>query len=266
MNNASDTSMQKQHEQAKAWMENNGFAVCTRLDTNWTMDRYDFPEFVRAWIRDTWDKISEENGGLYQRPTDAAATDDELARPPLVSRPLTIGGSSIFRDPNYDSEGHPTPLDDADGWQNRIWRPAAVVSQDAVHIDAAEKLVSPLDPKYVNSLAAVSMLGGAKRCPHCKKVVSELSKCTAVGYTGTYHCDISMEKDGKKGIVEEQPTPLHAPSAPPADDDGKSFAKAYQQTGIAGAMDEYNKEALNVMANEGNGRSSEAYVHRPGDR
>jgi hypothetical protein len=102
----------------------------------------------------------------------------------------------------------------------------------------------------------VSVLGGAKRCPHCKKVVSELSKCTAVGYTGTYHCDISMEKDD---IVEEQPTVmLSQPQmfaeflrTRPADDDCKSFAKAYQHTPIAAAMDSANQKALDVWAAEG---------------
>ena len=35
------------------------------------------------------------------------------------------------------------------------------------------------------------------------------------------------------------------------DDDGQSFAKAYQKTPIAATMDENNKKALDVMAKEG---------------
>ena len=117
-------------------------------------------------------------------------TDNELERPSLVSRPLTIGGSSIFRDPNYDSECNPIVFDEV-GDKKCL---AVVVPQDTVHIDAAEKLAGD-ERENIASLAAVSILGGVKRCPHCKKAVSELSKCTAVGYTGTYHCDISMEKE-----------------------------------------------------------------------
>ena len=38
---------------------------------------------------------------------------------------------------------------------------------------------------------------------------------------------------------------------PEEDDDGKGIAKLYQQTGFAKAMDDNNKEALKVAAEEG---------------
>lgn len=49
---------------AVKWMNTN-FPNCKKLDVNWTMERYDFPEFVRNWIKETWFKESDECGGTY---------------------------------------------------------------------------------------------------------------------------------------------------------------------------------------------------------
>ena len=38
------------------------------LDHDWTMERYDYPQDVREWIRNNWIKVSEYNGGTYQEP------------------------------------------------------------------------------------------------------------------------------------------------------------------------------------------------------
>ena len=39
-----------------------------KLDHDWTMERYDYPSFVRDYIRNHWTKVSDENGGTYAEP------------------------------------------------------------------------------------------------------------------------------------------------------------------------------------------------------
>ena len=38
------------------------------LDHDWTMERYDYPSFVRQYIKDNWLKVSGDNGGTYAEP------------------------------------------------------------------------------------------------------------------------------------------------------------------------------------------------------
>ena len=52
------------YKPAEMWMRNN-FPNCRRLDVNWTMERYDYPDYVREWIKETWFKESDDNGGTY---------------------------------------------------------------------------------------------------------------------------------------------------------------------------------------------------------
>lgn len=52
------------YKEAVAWMNNN-FPNCKKLDVNWTMERYDYPDYVRDWIKQTWNKESNDNGGTY---------------------------------------------------------------------------------------------------------------------------------------------------------------------------------------------------------
>jgi hypothetical protein len=52
------------YKPAEKWMRNN-FPNCRRLDVNWTMERYDYPDYVREWIKETWFKESDDNGGTY---------------------------------------------------------------------------------------------------------------------------------------------------------------------------------------------------------
>ena len=40
-----------------------------KLDHDWTMERYDYPSFVRQYIRDNWVKVSDKNGGTYAEPS-----------------------------------------------------------------------------------------------------------------------------------------------------------------------------------------------------
>jgi len=41
---------------------------CKVVDHDWTMERYDYPQNVRDWIKENWIKVSDENGGTYQEP------------------------------------------------------------------------------------------------------------------------------------------------------------------------------------------------------
>ena len=38
------------------------------LDHNWTMERYDYPQYVRVWIKNNWIKVNDKNGGTYAEP------------------------------------------------------------------------------------------------------------------------------------------------------------------------------------------------------
>ena len=39
------------------------------LDHDWTMERYDYPPFVRQYIKENWVKVSDKNGGTYAEPS-----------------------------------------------------------------------------------------------------------------------------------------------------------------------------------------------------
>jgi len=39
-----------------------------KMDMNWTAERYDYPQYVRQYIEENWIKVSDENGGTYQKP------------------------------------------------------------------------------------------------------------------------------------------------------------------------------------------------------
>ena len=38
------------------------------VDHNWTMERYDYPSFVRQYIKKNWNTLSDQNGGTYAEP------------------------------------------------------------------------------------------------------------------------------------------------------------------------------------------------------
>jgi hypothetical protein len=52
------------YERAINWMNSN-WPNCKKLDVNWTMNKYDYPEYVRTWIKETWIKESDQYGGVY---------------------------------------------------------------------------------------------------------------------------------------------------------------------------------------------------------
>ena len=49
------------------WLQQN-WPNCKRLDHDWTMERYDYPQYVRQYIKDNWVKVSDDNGGTYEHP------------------------------------------------------------------------------------------------------------------------------------------------------------------------------------------------------
>jgi len=51
---------------AKKWLQDN-HPTMRRMDMTWTAARYDFPEYVKEYIRDNWTRIDERNGGTYEQ-------------------------------------------------------------------------------------------------------------------------------------------------------------------------------------------------------
>lgn len=51
------------------WLNQN-FPNVRSVDVDCTMKRYDFPDEVCEWIKNTWTKTSDENGGTYSKPSD----------------------------------------------------------------------------------------------------------------------------------------------------------------------------------------------------
>ena len=39
-----------------------------KLDHDWTMERYGYPQFVRQYIKENWITVSNNNGGTYAEP------------------------------------------------------------------------------------------------------------------------------------------------------------------------------------------------------
>jgi hypothetical protein len=62
----SDTNNQTDNDW-KEWLQNN-WPKLRALDHNWTMERYDFPQYVRNGIAANWIKVNNENGGTWEEP------------------------------------------------------------------------------------------------------------------------------------------------------------------------------------------------------
>jgi hypothetical protein len=41
---------------------------CKVVDHDWTMERYDYPQNVRDWIKENWIKVNDDNGGTWNEP------------------------------------------------------------------------------------------------------------------------------------------------------------------------------------------------------
>jgi len=133
-------------ELAKEWLQTNWPNMQT-CDVDWTMKRYDYPDYVCEYIKNNWIKISDSGGGTYQQKYDYKKSLDET---------------------------------------HILWR-----TPDKV------------PAKGVNECSKVK--------PQTMKIIRDMVQA----------------------------------------DDGKETAKLYQQTGFAKAMDDNNKEALKVAAEEG---------------
>ena len=50
------------------WL-NQYFPKVRIVNTTYTMKRYEFPDEVCEWIKNTWTKVSDEDGGTYEKPS-----------------------------------------------------------------------------------------------------------------------------------------------------------------------------------------------------
>ncbi len=46
------------------WMKQN-WPNARAVDHDWTMEKYDYPQYVREWIKKNWIKVNDNNGGTY---------------------------------------------------------------------------------------------------------------------------------------------------------------------------------------------------------
>lgn len=51
----------------QVWLQNN-WPNARAVDKNWTMKRYDYPNYVCEYIFENWIKVSEKNGGTFCEP------------------------------------------------------------------------------------------------------------------------------------------------------------------------------------------------------
>jgi len=49
------------------WLQENWPNV-RALDNDWTMERYDYPQYVRDGIMENWTKVNDDNGGTWYEP------------------------------------------------------------------------------------------------------------------------------------------------------------------------------------------------------
>ena len=57
-------------ENEKTWQEwlQENWPKVRALDHDWTMERYDYPQYVRDGIAENWIKVNDENGGTWHEP------------------------------------------------------------------------------------------------------------------------------------------------------------------------------------------------------
>jgi len=83
------------NESAKEWL-NMKWPNMQRCDVNWTMKRYDYPDYVCEYIKNNWVKINDDNGGTYHEP----GCDKECLDP----SGSWISGGNTHKSPNELSE------------------------------------------------------------------------------------------------------------------------------------------------------------------
>ena len=58
--------MEINNEKAYNWMSRN-IPSCKKIDINTAKEKYEFPDYVIDWIKRTWIKEKDSNGGIYSR-------------------------------------------------------------------------------------------------------------------------------------------------------------------------------------------------------
>ena len=69
--------MSTEEEKGKIWLLNT-WPIMTKCDHDWTMERYDFPQCARTYIKNNWLKVGNQNGGVYEKITKKKKTTDTL--------------------------------------------------------------------------------------------------------------------------------------------------------------------------------------------
>lgn len=63
-------------DNAQQWL-NTRFPKCKKVDVDWTFERCNFPQFVRSYIVEHWDKVSDDNGGVFSKPVNVQQNNEE---------------------------------------------------------------------------------------------------------------------------------------------------------------------------------------------
>ena len=85
------------NESAKEWL-NTKWPNMRACDVNWTMKRYDYPDYVCEYIKNNWIKISDSGGGTYHEPLN----EHEIKRLQTALDPSGswISGGNTHKSPN----------------------------------------------------------------------------------------------------------------------------------------------------------------------
>ena len=212
-----------------AWMADH-WPNARKLDVNWTMERYDYPAEVREWIMSSpdWRLVSTENGGTYER-VSVGINETELSEPPL---------SPI----NIEVPPHMPPA------------PPLITAIEIPHEDG-----------LVDAQVALPQTPPAPRPQHNTQMSHLPANITTKLNEGKYssllhkmenNTDQTKKNNGATTMVPEntsQKDNISGFRKSSAEDEEKSktFAQNYKETPYAAAMDDANKEALNVWAEQG---------------
>jgi hypothetical protein len=87
------------------------------VDKNWTMERYDYPQEVRDWIKTNWIKINDNNGGTWSEPEyyhmkqeEQKKRKEQERKHHAVENPEEDNGQSFAQ--NYEKSGLSKGMDE----------------------------------------------------------------------------------------------------------------------------------------------------------
>ena len=100
-------------ENEKTWQEwlQENWPNMRALDHNWTMERYDYPQYVRDGIAENWIKVNDENGGTWHEPNYHKKKLDESAESAASADASADNGKSFAT--AYKDTGLSERMDDA---------------------------------------------------------------------------------------------------------------------------------------------------------